>query len=301
MRSNGPIVVGVDGSAGSAAAVAWGAQAAAQHRAPLRLVHVLEPVADYGPGVTEPLTSTDYTRLEGHGRWVLDTATEEALIAARALRDIEITTELVYEPVGPALLDRTRGARMMVVGTRERGTVRRALLGSVSAALARRARCPLVVVREGAPLTAQARKQLIVVGVDGTQSSEPAIEAALHEASARDVPLLALHVWTGVEVPSTSAARTVDTDKQIVLAESLAGWQERFPEVEIRREIVTDRPERCLLERSEQAQLLVVGSRGRGGFAGMLFGSTSQALLLSVACPIMIVRDLSMVVRYLPD
>lgn len=301
MRSNGPIVVGVDGSAGSAAAVAWGAQAAAQHRAPLCLVHVLDPVADYGPGVTEPLTSTDYARLEGHGRWVLDTATEEALIAVRALHDIEITTELVYEPVGPALLDRTRGARMMVVGTRERGTVRRALLGSVSAALARRARCPLVVVREGAPLSPGARKQLIVVGVDGTEVSEPAIEAALHEASARDVPLLALHVWTGVELPSARAELAGDTEKQIVLAESLAGWQERFPDVEIRREIVTDRPERCLLERSERAQLLVVGSRGRGGFAGMLLGSTSQALLLSVACPIMIVRDLSMVVRHLPD
>ncbi|MER7451086.1 universal stress protein [Nocardia beijingensis] len=301
MRSNGPIVVGVDGSAGSSAAVAWGAQAAAQHRAPLRLVHVLDPVADYGPGVTEPLTSTDYTRLEGHGRWVLDTATEEARIAVRALHDIEIATEMVYEPVGPALLDRTREARMMVVGTRERGTVRRALLGSVSAALARRARCPLVVVREGAPLTEEARKQLILVGVDGTEISEPAIEAALHEASARDAPLLALHVWTGVEVPSVSAELAVDTEKQIVLAESLAGWQERFPDVEIRREIVTDRPERCLLERSGQAQLLVVGSRGRGGFAGMLLGSTSQALLLSVACPIMIVRDLSMEVRHLPD
>ncbi|MGY1942523.1 universal stress protein [Nocardia asiatica] len=301
MRSNAPIVVGVDGSAGSAAAVAWGAQAAAQHRAPLRLVHVLDPVADYGPGVTEPLTSTDYARLEGHGRWVLDTAREEAQIAVRPLPDIEVSTELVHEPVGPALLDRTGAARMMVVGTRERGTVRRALLGSVSAALARRARCPVVVVREGAPLTAEARKQQVIVGVDGTEVSEPAIEAALHEASARNVRLLALHVWTGVELGAATAEHADDAEKQIVLAESLAGWQERFPEVEIRREIVTDRPERCLLERSEQAQLLVVGSRGRGGFAGMLFGSTSQALLLSVACPIMIVRDRTMEVRYLPD
>lgn len=301
MRTNGSIVVGVDGSAGSAAAIAWAAQAAAQHRAPLRLVHVLDPVADYGPGITEPLTSTDYARMEGHGRWVLDTAAQEALIAVRGLRDIEVTTELVHEPVGPALLDRTGEARMMVVGTRERGTMRRALLGSVSAALARRAHCPLVVVREGAPLTPDARKQPIIVGVDGTEISEPAIEAALQEASARGVPLLALHVWTGVELPVADAERTADPEKQIVLAESLAGWQECFPDVEIHREIVTDRPERCLLERSERAQLLVVGSRGRGGFASMLFGSTSQALLLSVPCPIMIVRDRTITVRHLPD
>ncbi|WP_040781138.1 universal stress protein [Nocardia pneumoniae] len=301
MRTNRPIVVGVDGSAGSAAAIAWAAQAAAQHRAPLRLVHVLDPVADYGPGITEPLTSTDYARMEGHGRWVLDTATQEALIALTGLRDIEVTTELVHEPVGPALLDRTGEARMMVVGTRERGTMRRALLGSVSAALARRSHCPLVVVREGAPLTREARKQPIVVGVDGTEISEPAIEAALQEASARGVPLLALHVWTGVELPVPGAERTADPDKQLVLAESLAGWQECFPDVEIQREIVTDRPEHCLLEHSERAQLLVVGSRGRGGFASMLFGSTSQALLLSVRCPIMIVRDRTITVRHLPD
>ncbi|MEV6321253.1 universal stress protein [Nocardia sp. NPDC051787] len=301
MRTKGPIVVGVDGSAGSAAAIAWAAQAAAQHRAPLRLVHVIDPVADYGPGITEPLTSTDYARMEGHGRWVLDTATEEARIAVRGLRDIEVTTELVHEPVGPALLDRTEEARTMVVGTRERGTMRRALLGSVSAALARRAYCPLVVVREGAPLTPEARKQPIIVGVDGTEISEPAIEAALQEASARGVPLLALHVWTGVELPAAGAELAADPEKQIVLAESLAGWQECFPDVEIHREIVTDRPERCLLDRSERSQLLVVGSRGRGGFASMLFGSTSQALLLSVQCPIMIVRDRTITVRHLPD
>ncbi|MGO4615491.1 universal stress protein [Nocardia sp. 2YAB30] len=292
MRRDGPIVVGVDGSAGSAAAVAWGAQTAALHNASLHLVHVIDPTADYGPGITEPLTSTDYARLEGHGRWVLDTANQEALLAVRALRDIDITAELVHQVVGPTLLDRTVEARTIVVGTRERGTVRRALLGSVSAALARRAHCPVVVVREGAPLTAKARKQPVVVGVDGTRISEPAIEAALIEASARKVPLLALHAWTGVGLPAAPDADiATDPEKQIVLAESLAGWQERFPDVEIHREIVTDRPERYLLERSDCAQLLVVGSRGRGGFASMLFGSTSQALLLSVECPIMIVRD----------
>ncbi|MGQ4599128.1 universal stress protein [Nocardia sp. R6R-6] len=301
MRTNRPIVVGVDGSAAAGAAITWAAQAAAQHRAPLRLVHVLDPVSDYGPGSTEPLTSTDYARMEGHGRWVLDTATQQALIAVRRLRDIEVSTELAHAAVGPTLLDRTVEARTMVVGTRERGTMRRALLGSVSAALARRAHCPLVVVREGAPLSREAGKQPVVVGVDGTEISEPAIEAALNEASARSVPLLALHVWTGVELPGAGPEPAAEPEKQIVLAESLAGWQERFPDVEIQREIATDRPERCLLERSERAQLLVVGSRGRGGFAGMLFGSTSQALLLSVQCPIMIVRDRTIMIRHLPE
>ncbi|MEU7768814.1 universal stress protein [Nocardia sp. NPDC049190] len=289
MRSNGPIVVGVNGSAGSTAAVAWAARSAALHHARLHLVHVLDPTADYGPGITAPLTGTDYARLEEYGRWVLDTATEQARIVVRALRDIDITAEVAHQAVGPALLDRTVGARMMAVGTRERGTVRRALLGSVSAVLARRADCPVVVVRDVTPI-AEARWLPIVVGVDGTEVSEPAIESALVEASMRGVRLLALHAWTGVELPAAPGGEVAPA-KQIVLAESLAGWQERFPDVEIQREVVTDRPEHYLLERSAHAQLLVVGCRGRGGFASLLWGSTSQALLISVGCPIMIVRD----------
>ncbi|GAA5069380.1 universal stress protein [Nocardia callitridis] len=288
MRNHGSILVGVDGSAGSIAALGWAARAAAVHRAPLRLVHMVDPTADYGPGATEPLTSTDYTRLEDHGRWILDTCAHDAkqIVDTVDLTPIEIGTELVFGASGPALVDRSAQCRALVVGSRERGSMRRALLGSVSAMLARRALCPVVVVRDG--VRGSATKDPIVVGVDGTQISEPAIEAALIEASARGVALLAMHASSESDLTEPQGDRAIGT---MVLAESLAGWQERFPEVEIRREIVYDRPVHRLLECSEHAQLLVVGSRGRGGFASMLFGSTSQAVLLSAQCPIMVLRD----------
>ncbi|WP_431955552.1 universal stress protein [Nocardia lijiangensis] len=293
MAVNPAVLVGVDGSAGSTAAVLWAAQTAARHRAPVHLLHIVDVVADYGPGATEPLTAADYARLTEHGRRLLDAATQRAEKAAAEFGGVEITTELTQAVTTPSLLDHSAGARMIVVGTRERGSLRRALLGSVSSALARRAHCPVAVVREGIALSPEVRSRPVIVGVDGTEVSEPAIGIALAEAAARAVDLVAVHVWTGVELPERYGAEpaTSATEMDYVLAESLAGWQERFPGVRIHREVVKDRPERLLRERSEQAQLLVVGSRGRGGFAGMVFGSTSQSLVLSADCPLVIARD----------
>ncbi|MET8778118.1 universal stress protein [Nocardia sp. NPDC004654] len=293
MAEKPAVLVGVDGSAGSTAAVIWAAQTAARRRAPLHLLHIVDVVADYGPGATEPLTATDYALLTEHGRTLLDTAAKQAGEAAAEFGGVAVGTELVQAVTTPTLLQHTEGALMVVVGTRERGTLRRALLGSVSSVLARRAHCPVAVVREGIELSPEVRARPVIVGVDGTEVSEPAIGIALAEAAAREVDLVALHVWTGVELPERygSAPEASAADMEYVLAESLAGWQERFPDVRIHREVVKDRPERVLRERSEDAQLLVVGTRGRGGFTSMLFGSTSQSLMLSADCPVIIAHD----------
>ncbi|MEU2258376.1 universal stress protein [Nocardia xishanensis] len=293
MAVNPAVLVGVDGSAGSTAAVIWAAQTAARHRAPLHLLHIVDVVADYGPGATEPLTSADYARLTDHGRRLLDAATRQAEKAAAEFGGVEVTTELAQAVTTPSLLDHTAGARMIAIGTRERGSLRRALLGSVSSALARRAHCPVAVVREGIDLSPRVRSWPVIVGVDGTEVSEPAVGIALAEAAARGVDVVALHVWTGVELPERYGFEpdSIATEMGYVLAESLAGWQERFPGVRIHREVVKDRPERLLRERSERAQLLVVGSRGRSGFSSMVLGSTSQSLVLSANCPLIIARD----------
>ncbi|RBO94446.1 universal stress protein [Nocardia puris] len=129
MAGNAPIVVGVDGSAGATTAVTWAAHTAALHRAPLLLLHVVDVVADYGPGSTEPLTATDYDRLAEHGRWLLGSATARAEEAAADLGGVEVRVELVQSPATPTLLARSEGARMIAVGTRDRGSLRRALLG----------------------------------------------------------------------------------------------------------------------------------------------------------------------------
>ncbi|HEY3467530.1 MAG TPA: universal stress protein, partial [Amycolatopsis sp.] len=83
---------------------------------------------------------------------------------------------------------------------------------------------------------------------------------------------------------------SLERDEDRLLSQRLAGWQEKYPEVEIRRVLVRERPRHALLDVSEEAQLVVVGSRGRGGFTGMLLGSTSQALVQHAQCPVLVVR-----------
>ncbi|MFE3026355.1 universal stress protein [Nocardia tengchongensis] len=277
MSTGESVIVAVDESAGSA--VAWAAHTAALHHAPLHLLRVLEITPDEGLGLGTAITTQDYSHLEEHGNWVLETA---AAAAAKAAPGLTITTELATGAVVPTLLERTRQARMLVGGARGGGTLRRALLGSVSSVLARRAHCPFVVVRDGVPFPVDLPTRPILVGVDGTKISEPAIRAALEEASVRGVAVIALHAEGASDDPE------MDALDDYVLAESLAGWQERYPNVRIDRETAHDTPERSLLALSSGSQLLVVGTRGRGGFAGKVFGSTSQSLLLRVQTPIMI-------------
>ncbi|MFE5283883.1 universal stress protein [Nocardia sp. NPDC056611] len=277
MSTGETVIVAVDESAGSA--VAWAAHTAALHHAPLHLLRVLEITPDQGLGLGTTITTQDYDQLEEHGTWLLQTAAQAASEAAPGLT---VTTELTTGAVVPTLLERTHAARMLVGGARGGGTLRRALLGSVSSVLARRAHCPFVVVRDGVPLPPDLPTRPILVGVDGTRISEPAIRAALEEASVRGVAVIALHAEGASDDPE------MDALDDYVLAESLAGWQERYPSVRIDRETTHDTPERSLLEVSSSTQLLVVGTRGRGGFASKVFGSTSQSLLLSVQTPIMI-------------
>ncbi|MGW4245727.1 universal stress protein [Nocardia sp. NPDC004722] len=277
MSNGDAVIVAVDESAGSA--VAWAAHAAALHHAPLHLLRVLEITPDQGLGLGTTLTAEDYGRLEEHANWLLETAATEA---AKAEPGITVTTELATGAIIPTLLERTHAARMLVGGARGGGTLRRALLGSVSSVLARRAHCPFVVVRDGVPLPLDLATRPILVGVDGTKISEPAIAAALDEAAARGVAVIALHAEGSSDDPE------MDALDDYVLAESLAGWQERYPNVRIDRETTHDTPERSLLTLSASTQLLVVGTRGRSGFTSKVFGSTSQSLLLSVQTPIMI-------------
>ncbi|MEV6100788.1 universal stress protein [Nocardia sp. NPDC051981] len=277
MSTGEAVIVAVDESAGSA--VAWAAHTAALHHAPLHLLRVLEITPDQGLGLGTTITTEDYSRLEEHGNWLLETGAEEA---AKISPGLTVTTELSTGAVVPTLLERTRDARMVVAGARGGGTLRRALLGSVSSVLARRSHCPFVVVRDGVSLPPDLLTRPILVGVDGTKISEPAIAAALDEASVRGVAVIALHAEGASDDPE------MDALDDYVLAESLAGWQERYPNVRIDRETSHDSPERSLLELSSSTQLLVVGTRGRGGFVSKVFGSTSQSLLLSVQTPIMI-------------
>ncbi|MEU1960620.1 universal stress protein [Nocardia sp. NPDC019304] len=284
-----PLVVAVDGSATSYHAAAWAAADAALHRARLHIVTSVPVRPGYGPGAT--LTEADVEWLRKDGERVLTEAARVARTTA-AGEALTISTELTVAPIIPDLIDRSRSARMLVVGSRGLGAFRRELLGSVSTAMTRHAHCPVAVVRSTSATDAFSSGKPVLVGVDGTTNSVPAVELAFDEASRRKVGLIALHAWSdssGIDlVPGWDAVRERE---DALLAENLAGCGERYPDVAVRRVLVRDRPVRSLLDQSDEAQLLAVGSHGRGGFTGMLLGSTSAALLHSVECPIIVVRQ----------
>jgi nucleotide-binding universal stress UspA family protein len=136
----------------------------------------------------------------------------------------------------------------------------------------------------------------VVVGVDGAPLSEPALTFAFDYAALHGAPLVAVHTWWDDYLdrrfsPRMPYPKTVDVETQEVLAERLAGWQEKLPEVTVRRVVEASAPAQTLLRESGAARLLVVGSRGRGGFAGWLLGSTSRTVLNRASCPVAVVRS----------
>lgn len=280
------LVVGVDGSAASNAAVAWAARDAAMRNVPLTLVHMLSTYVPTFPQI--PLPGGVAVWQEDNGRQVLEEAAKFARDSAG--RAVEIATELKSSPPIPTLVKLSEDAHMVVVGSRGRGAVGRVLLGSVSSGVLRGAVCPVVIVpadqpeiRDDAP---------VLVGIDGSPASELATAIAFDEASRRGVDLRAVHAWSDVEVLDLEGLDrpALEVESEQILAERLAGWQERYPDVAVQRLVVCDRPARELVNQSKSAQLVVLGSRGRGGIARMLLGSVSNAVVHSVHTPIIVAR-----------
>jgi nucleotide-binding universal stress UspA family protein len=191
----------------------------------------------------------------------------------------------------PTLVDLSKEAQMVVVGCHGRTGKHRRLLGSVGTGLIHHAHGPVAVVHDESPLSQQPYRP-VLVGIDGSRASELAIEIAFEEASGRGADLVALHVWNDADMSTVFGidASVVQTAAEKALAESLAGWQERYPEVTVHRVVEFERPVRHILTQSERAQLVVLGSHGRGGFAGMLLGSVSTAIAQEARVPVIIAR-----------
>jgi len=290
-----PIIVGVDGSPVSQVAVDWAAHTAALRGVALKLVHVLNPpVVMAFPEV--PMPSGYLQWQEDAGREVLanavKTAEEAALAVGTGSRPITVTTEMVSGSSVPVLAELSGRAQMIAVGSRGRGALARGLLGSVSTGLLHHATCPVAVVHDEDPLIPHPSKASVVVGVDGSPASERAVEIAFEEASFRGADLVAVHVWsdTGIlEFPGVDWS-VLQSGADETLAERLAGWGERYPDVLVRRVVVADRPAHQLLEQAKAAQLLVIGSHGRGGFAGMVLGSVSTSVANAARIPVIVAR-----------
>ena len=283
-----PVVVGVDGSDSALRAVGWAAAYAALHGLPLRLVHVYLTPISLPSGVFDQGIARRAMR--ARGRRLLRHA---GVAAAAAAPDVPLEFVLHPAPVVPTLVEEAAAARLLVLGTRGLGGVAGLVLGSTAAALAGRMPCPLVVVRGDGPVPPGP----VVVGVDGTHAGEAAIAFAFAEAAACDRRLVAVHTWAGSTVDAmllghSGSLPDFEPEQQEayeVLAERLAGWQEKYPEVRVTREVVHDHPARALLRYAAGAGLVVVGSRGRGEVRGLVLGSTGRDLLHHAPCPVAIV------------
>ncbi|OOK75997.1 universal stress protein [Mycobacterium kansasii] len=160
-----------------------------------------------------------------------------------------VTSEVLHAAIVPALVDLSKSADMVVVGCRGHDGVAGALLGSVSSGLAHHAHCPVAVIHDEDVLEARSPQAAVVVGIDGSPTSELATDIAFDEASRRGVELVALHAWSDMgplDFPSTNWApiewRNIEDQEKEVLAERLSGWQERYPDVVVRKVVVCDRP-----------------------------------------------------------
>lgn len=269
------MIVGVDGSASSLDAVGVAAREARLRGAPLRVVHA------FGHGL-EPMV-----------RGTLARAEEQAHEAAPG---IEITRSVVAGEALDVLEIESRSAALTVVGSRGRSSFAGLLLGSTAVHLAAHGHCPLMVVR-GRPDPAGP----VLLAVDGSAAGEAAIDFAFAEAALRGAPLVATHVWNtwsehayeGPGDPLTAvvadAERLSKAERQL-LDDVIAPWQKTYPRVPVERRLLRSRIRPALIDATGDAQLVVTGARGRGGFTGLLLGSVSQALLHHAHCPVTVVR-----------
>jgi nucleotide-binding universal stress UspA family protein len=289
-RRRRQVLVGIDGSVSAQAALTWAAREASYRRRPLHIVHAISwPVGGdpFGLDLTTPV----HDGLRVTAEVILGEAEYQARQVAP---DIRVTAELFVAGAVSTLLNQAQNADLVVVGSRGLGGFRGLLMGSVSSTVAAHAPCPVIVVHPHRDGTAFPTAPIgrIVVGVDGSGFSTAAIRFAVQEAAQRRVGITAVYAAPpnrGYPSPQVPAAIIEQITAQVV-AEAMARQQILVPGIDVKTELVHRHPVQALLDQADGAELVVVGSRGRGGFTGMLLGSVSQAVLHHAGCPVAVVH-----------
>jgi nucleotide-binding universal stress UspA family protein len=286
-----PVVAGIDGTEAGRTAARYAAWEASRRQVGLRLVFAFQPTPLWGPATV--ITDDDIWEQP----WVRDLLSGTAKEIAAEYPHLPIDAVAVSGSPAGALVTESHRAGLVVVGTKASPGIRGRIAGSVAAQVAAYSRGPVLVTRVE-PDAAGSSTAPVMVGLDGSPQSLHAMSAAVDEALARGTSVHAVYVWDEDRIDEMSAAPAEtlqlewDPDKaERLLTEATAGWSDRYPDLKITRECVrgTDVVD-ALCGATVAAGLLVVGSRGRGGFLGLRLGSTVDALVRRVAVPLLVIH-----------
>lgn len=285
-----PIMIGYDGSPGSVAALDWAAAAAGRAMAPLRIVEAFEIVIATrpSPGHVVPLAAVRTARQKR-----LDEVAAKLRLEHPGLH---VETSLIGGAAAKTLVDAAQDTRLVVLGSRGLGGWSGLMIGSVAVQVTTHATCPVVVIpHDFQPQTRQ--EPAVVVGVDGSKYSARAIDFAFDQAESLHGRVVAVHAWTSPYVTYHDGESMLEFDEdkvreeaRLLVAESVAGAAEDHPDVPWTTELSMGSAGLALVRQSGSADLVVVGTRGHGGFTGLLLGSIGQSVLHHTHCPIAVVH-----------
>lgn len=268
----GPVIVGYDGSEDGLVALRWAAREALDTQRDLRIV------------LAWGLPTMGFSAVSGAAdlnRSKADSELAKAVYLVNTeLPGLRVEGELAEDKPAQALVDRSTEGSLVVVGTRSKGRVGRIVLGSVASAVVAHAACPVAVVRADDSGTVR-RAGPIVVGVDGSESSEEAVRYAMETAPQHGYRVIAVHA-NAVRVPYGGLA---------TISPALAAGRKLYPAVEVTEVVEPGSPAELILAQSAKAALVIVGSRGRGGLAGLLLGSVSRAVVDQADCTVLVIRQ----------
>lgn len=282
-----PVIVGVDDFEHSDLALAWAVETAVREQRDLLVLSAYDDRTAYGvaalayaPDITGLLTAA-----------AQDALTRAVEAARRQAPGLTVTGHIVHGNASTVLIENSATAALVVVGSRGRGSVRSLIAGSVSITVAAHADSPVAVITHPRP------HGPVVVGIDGSPTSDAALATAYTQASLRRTSLTVVHTWTDLRLEAVNGfgitpelLRQTKEQAHEIVGERLAGYSADYPDVPVTTIVVPDGPAHQLLHAAADAQLLVLGSRGRGGFTGLLLGSVSHTVLHHAPCPVLIVK-----------